>query len=353
MLIAFTAAFSVVFAFIAIWVYSFTTNTTQARLVSDMRIDAEQIATSVNGADFAAMTEQWQSLPPDTELSAADLGGTPHFTQMASELARLRTGTPAASMYSYYRDPAGTVRFGAIMGYDIDEATGVRPNGIAEDDSVAGFNDLLNGGLVQTTEQDAYVNDYGGWISAYTPIRDEAGAVVGAIGMDYPLTYVAEVQQSLRSTLIPVMIGSYAVLLLLVVLLATSLTRPLKRLTAATQRVAEGEYDLDVQAIVPNRFPDEMWTLAESFASMAMKVATRERTLTSEVRRLKVEIDHARREQAVKEITESDSFSDLMTKAARMRRRARGEPEDDEPGVEPVIEPEIEPEIEPGVETVP
>jgi methyl-accepting chemotaxis protein len=350
MLIAFTGAFTIVFAFIAIWVYSFTTNTTQARLVSEMKVDSEQVAESVSAADFAALVKQWEALPAGTEVTAAEMSDTAHFTEMAEELRQVRKGVPTASIYSYYRDATdGRLHFGAIMGYDFDESTGIRPAADAETDTDPGLIQLMNSGLEQTTEQDAYVNEYGGWISAYTPIRDADGTVVGGIGMDYPLTYVAEVQQSLRSTLIPVMIGSYAVLLLLVIVLATSLTRPLKRLTAATQRVADGEYDLDVQAIVPNRFPDEMWTLAESFASMAIKVATRERTLTSEVKRLKVEIDHARREQAVKEITESDSFSDLMTKAARMRRRARGEPEDDEPGVEPVAGLVVEP----GVETVP
>ena len=77
--------------------------------------------------------------------------------------------------------------------------------------------------------------------------------------------------------------------------------------------------------MVHTRFPDEMYTLAESFTSMAAKVAARERSLTQEVQRLKVEIDHARREEAVKQITESDSFAELARKAAEMRRRNRGE----------------------------
>jgi HAMP domain-containing protein len=328
MLIAFTGAFTVVFAFIAVWVYAFTTQTTQARLVAEMRVDAQNVAESITAADFATVIAQWEAAPDDQAVSSKDMVGTPHFQQMAEELRQVRNAVPTASIYSYYRDPADDrLHFGAIMGYQIDESTGIRPAADAEVDTDPALIDLMDRGLTQTTEQDAYVNEYGGWISAYTPVKDANGAVVGGIGMDYPLTYVAQVQQSLRSTLIPVMLGSYAVLLLLVVLLATSLTRPLKRLTTATQRVADGEYDLDVQAIVPNRFPDEMWTLAESFASMAAKVASRERSLTSEVRRLKVEIDHVRREQAVKEITETDSFSDLMTRAKEMRRRARGEDE--------------------------
>ena len=326
MLIAFTGSFTVVFAFIAVWVYSFTTNTTQDRLVYEMRADAEQAADSVSGDDFAALIAQWQGTVGPEGVSAAEFEQTPHFQQMAEELRQVRRGVPTASMYSYYRDPSdGHLRFGAIVGYDFDESSGIRPAADAEAGTDPSLLALLDGGLVETTEEEAYANEYGGWISAYTPIRNDAGEVVGAIAMDYPLAHVGEVQQSLRSVLIPVMAGSYAVLLLLVVLFATSLTRPLKRLTAASKRVAEGEYDLDVRAIVPDRFRDEMGTLAHAFANMAAKVGLRERSLVSEVRRLKVEIDHARKEQAVREITESDSFADLVAKAAEMRQRARGD----------------------------
>lgn len=143
--------------------------------------------------------------------------------------------------------------------------------------------------------------------------------------MDYPLTYVTEVQSGVQQRLYPVLGISYIVLLALVLALSTSLTRPLKRLTAATERIAAGEYDLDVQGMVRARFPDELYTLAEAVATMAAKVGARERSLTREVQRLKVEIDATRREEAVKEITETDFFSDLTSKAADMRRRIRGE----------------------------
>ena len=40
---------------------------------------------------------------------------------------------------------------------------------------------------------------------------------------------------------------------------------------------------------------------------------------------MKVEIDQARRVDAVREITESDSFAELALKAQEMRRRMRGD----------------------------
>ena len=69
-----------------------------------------------------------------------------------------------------------------------------------------------------------------------------------------------------------------------------------------------------------------MYELAESVARMAAKVGAREATLTREVQRLKIEIDYGRREEAVKEITESDAFNELTAKALEFRRRMREDP---------------------------
>ena len=46
----------------AVWVYTFTTDTTQARLVSEMQVDAEQVAESVSPDDLAALIAQWEVL---------------------------------------------------------------------------------------------------------------------------------------------------------------------------------------------------------------------------------------------------------------------------------------------------
>ena len=227
-------------------------------------------------------------------------------------------------MYSYFKDPAdGRLYFSASAGYLLDPQTGVTFK--VPVDEVVGPSSyaLMEQGLERTTNEPAYEDAFGSWISAYTPIRDADGVSIGGLGLDYPQTYVGLIQDGVRQQLFPVLAGSYIVLLLMVLMLSTTIARPLKKLTVATRRVADGEYDLDVRGIVQTHFPDEMATLAESFAEMAAKVAQRERSLTREVQRLKVEIDHARREEAVKEITESDFFSDLTAKAAELRRRAR------------------------------
>ena len=325
LLAAFAGAFTVVFVFLAIWIFQYTTNTTTLRLQTQLEDAAIGGSRTLDGDAFAKLIA---TVPPVEDPSnPVGLGypDTPEFTAIAQELYTINILVPDANPYTYFRDPVdGQLYFAVSAGAVVDPPIGVPykvpVSAIVNAETYA----LMEQGLTQTIRQEPYTDDYGSWISSYSPVYASDGTtVVGGIGVDYPLTYVSEVQQGVQQRLYPVLGISYIVLLALVLVLSTSLTRPLNRLTAATQRIAAGEYDLDVQSMVRTRFPDEMYTLAESVATMAAKVGARERSLTREVQRLKVEIDATRREEAVKEITETDFFSDLTAKAADMRRRIR------------------------------
>ena len=327
LLISFTTAFTVVFAFIAIWIFQYTTTVAKERLENELNRSALGGAATISAPEFVELNATVPAVPDGTYEYGLGYPDSPLYDLIARELFSIRQIVKDAKVYSYYLDPAdGKLYFSASGGYYVTpEPVGVQFKVPVIDVVDPATYAYMEQGLTATTEQKEYSDDFGNFISSYTPILDDAGTPVGAIGLDYPQSYVAEVQDGIRRQLFPVLGFSYIALLLLVLVLSTSLARPLRRLTAATGRIANGEYDLDVTGLVRTRFPDEMFTLAESFAEMAKKVGLRERTLTREVQRLKVEIDHTRREEAVKEITESDFFSDLTAKAAEMRRKARPE----------------------------
>jgi HAMP domain-containing protein len=323
MLTSFTVAFTLIFAGVWIWVYAFTTENSQHELAKEVELTAAKVAVTLDAAMLADFA---------TGVSAASVeqrrgefaGGRAHFEDLMVEYKDIVSSVPTAVLSTYYRDPSSNqLTYAATAGLPGEGAFG--PDvGLRVVDFVSPATlQLLEQGLSTTVSAPPYTDDYGDWISTFSPVRATDGTVVGGVELDYPLTYVEQIQGQLRSRLIPVMIVSYLALILLVLVLSTSLTRPIERLTTATQRIAEGEYELDVRAIVPNRFPDEILTLAVSVAAMAKKVAARERSLTREVQRLKVEIDEKRRDKSVREITESDFFADLTAKADQMRRKMR------------------------------
>jgi CheY-like chemotaxis protein len=68
---------------------------------------------------------------------------------------------------------------------------------------------------------------------------------------------------------------------------------------------------------------DALGQLARTFQKMAEEVAAREARLRAEVRELRIEIDEARQAQRVAEITGTDYFKDLRTRADDLRRVVR------------------------------
>jgi methyl-accepting chemotaxis protein len=110
------------------------------------------------------------------------------------------------------------------------------------------------------------------------------------------------------------------------VLLGRRLSKPVGVLTAAAVHIEANEPVDDEELARIGRSNDDVGRLARVFAKMAEQVVVRERRLREQVKALKVEIDHERRQRAVDEVTDTDFFRDLQGRAAEMRRRAKGEP---------------------------
>jgi CheY-like chemotaxis protein len=92
--------------------------------------------------------------------------------------------------------------------------------------------------------------------------------------------------------------------------------------TGAASALEGGVFDPASLEAVATR-SDALGVLARRFASMAEQVRAREEQLRREVRELRIEIDHARQAQRVAEITETDFFRDLRSRAGDLRREVR------------------------------
>jgi two-component system cell cycle response regulator len=95
---------------------------------------------------------------------------------------------------------------------------------------------------------------------------------------------------------------------------------------AAASAVEAGEFDaVSLEAVAAR--DDALGGLARTFARMADEVRAREARLQAEVRELRIEIDASRQSTKVAEITGSDYFKDLRSRAAELRRTV-GQEED-------------------------
>ena len=98
---------------------------------------------------------------------------------------------------------------------------------------------------------------------------------------------------------------------------------PLLRLTRAAQSVEAGELTpTQAGALKETKGSDEISQLSQVFGRMAQEVILREQKLRQEVELLRIEIDQAKKERQVAEITETDYFQELKVKAKKMRSRS-------------------------------
>jgi HAMP domain-containing protein len=366
LLVAFAAALTLMFAVLSVFTITYVTDAAQAKIQADIQQTANGTALAVNVPGVVQLLSDLPNYDPENPYPTTN----DQYTKFGGELFHVRELVPQARPYLYGVDPStgdlfwiATWEGRASPGGALEPGTPPPPAGGpnpppaggpgpgpsagpapapvtgptgptgAQEVGLVGYREPVSAsvdserlarmqdGLEAPIGQSPFTNEDGSWIAAYAPVVGDDGTVVAAVGVDYPLSYLEDVRSGAVRVVVPLLLSGYVGLLLLVLVVSTWLTRPLKRLTVATTRIAEGEYDLDLSEVLKTRFPDEMAVLAESFTTMAEKVRIRERTLTQQVRQLRVEIDAAKREQAVAEITESDYFASIAAKADAMRRR--------------------------------
>ena len=95
------------------------------------------------------------------------------------------------------------------------------------------------------------------------------------------------------------------------------------RVTEAAATVEEGKFTPESLITVAAR-GDELGRLARVFQRMALEVRAREERLRQQIQQLRIEIDEAKKNQQVAEITETEYFHDLREKARTLRNKVRG-----------------------------
>lgn len=119
---------------------------------------------------------------------------------------------------------------------------------------------------------DIYEKDGQKWLSAYAPITNSKGKIVGLLAIDYPVRLLDKRAQKKLYW-----IGFYAdigflVALFLSLLLARTITNPLKKVVEGTRRIQRGEYE----PIPEVKSSDEVGLVASSFNQMVKELRERE-----------------------------------------------------------------------------
>jgi HAMP domain-containing protein len=158
-------------------------------------------------------------------------------------------------------------------------------------------------------------------LEVVTPMTDTHGRRIATALVSLPIAHVrAEMSRKLQLAVVVAVIV-LGVGVLASVVLARRVTGPVARLTAASAAVQAEAFQPETLAEVASR-DDELGCLARVFLHMAREVQAREQRLKQQVQQLRIEVDVARRERQVAEITGTDYFQELQQRAGDLRRRA-------------------------------
>jgi HAMP domain-containing protein len=313
LLLGFTILFTLVFAGAYYWFYSFITQQAIEHIRVDMLDTLNLGIQGVDGDEFADMARN--AKPEASGMPDSD----PRYQRHQGWIEKIQAVDHRASPYTFV---ATDKPYEVLWIADIFRK--IRPADQTKfRDSYDSSTSLLYNGLKETTiRMTPQPDQWGTWVSAYGPIRNSKGEIVGGFGVDFRYDYVLEVQQQVLNNVGIAFLVTYITLFILIFAYSRVLTRPIVVLTRATRRIAEGEYDINLATMTGGFFRDEIGVLAQMFQIMTNKVREREQILIRQVEELKIEVDEAKSKKQVKEIVESDFFQQLEAKARRMRDRS-------------------------------
>jgi signal transduction histidine kinase len=254
---------------------------TLKHLQEQLQTAANALALEVNPSDFAKLS----GIPSDTLL--------PEYKTIHDKIARFTKanrylGFDDDNVYAFKWIARDTMRF-AVMFYSQYVGT---PYQIRPEMEYAFRNR-------SSSYTGIYEDENGVWVSAYAPILDSSGVVLGLIEVDFKNNfYLVQLSEKQRSVLTASMIA-VAFGAVLSFLLAFLITKPIQRITDAVLAFSKGDKSQRVQELSN----DEIGDLAAAFNAMAKEISERDR-VTEEIRKQRLEETVAALNESNKELGE-------------------------------------------------
>ncbi len=296
LLIGFTLIFSVVFAIAFYWFYTFASTQALTRIQQDLLDTLNGASQEVSGDVLQglikegkpnAQGEAWlavanadenetPNLPALRDVAQANFGKAsmigfsddPRYQQLMDQLQTIHNIEPRAWPYIFVKTEGErhiTYIADLWARYDPSKATPFMFT-ITSKKSYKGLYELTLR-LDSDGNFTPYTDQWGQWVSAYAPIKNTQG--MAAIGIDFSADYVYQVQNAIRSQVVTAFAVAYLGLFVLVFLVSSALTKPIVKLTLATDALGDGDYSQNLSGMKSaGRFSDEIVKLTDVFAVM-------------------------------------------------------------------------------------
>lgn len=150
--------------------------------------------------------------------------------------------------------------------------------------------------------------------TAYEPISDIEGKIIGMLYVGMLESPYVDLKRRVVFVLLGITFFTGALLLLIAYFTLSKITKPIKDLVFATQKVAEGDLSFSVET----KSCDEIGVLAESFNKMTLSLSLYEKKLKNFAKTLEEKVEERTRELKIaqKQLTQSEKLASLGKMAA-------------------------------------
>lgn len=299
-LLLFTFAFTVLFSMGFYWFYTFTIERAKEDLYASMETMAEAAATNIDGDMHQALVED-----PDYDPDQGWPEGMAdaRYWEIAAWLYDVHLSSDGkAFLYTYIEKEPGVVMFVASHGAVLDPVDGAEFGWLYEPQPPS----LILEGMKQgTLSTEVVEDDWGEWVSYFEPIRNSAGEIVGAVGVDHRPSEIIELENRLQRLFFQVYGIGYILLMGMVFFTTNRVTAPIESLTEAAEKMSGGEYKQ--LALREGVIVDEVVRLEQVFNEMVEKVQAREvrlEDMSEKLERARAQLQELSRQLMVERETE-------------------------------------------------
>ncbi len=269
LLIGFTVVIAIFYTSAYHWFYQFAVNRAVQRIREDLVGTLKGAIAGIDGDQFEALSKI--TLPPGQHEPLDN----PLYTAHQNWLYRVSLVENRANPFTFIR---GQKPYEVRWIGDVSRIIRSCPKTAFQESYTAdpAKTDLYRGLTEIAVLTNPYTDVWGTWISAFGPIKNSRGKVVGALGIDFKADYVLAIQQSIRNVMFISFVCVYGSLATLIYLVAGVVTRPLNKLQLVARRIGQGDYGPDLAVLNRTLFPDETDILARAFQEMVNNIQTRE-----------------------------------------------------------------------------
>jgi len=277
-IIIFSTIFTVVFFGVFYWLYTFISDLVFDTLYENLLAVAHFTADNLDGDIHQALYENPNY---DASLEWPEGMEDERYWEMAHWLYSVHQSNPRAFLYTYVSPEPGVVEFIVSHGAVTDPVGGAefKAQYIPSTPSV-----ILNGLKDETLSTNIVQDEWGSWVSGFVPIYNSSNQIVAAVGVDYQANDIIELQNTIKSMVVPSFSIAYLVMVTLVGVISNRITTPLIALSKGAAQIGEGHYEL-TETKKPS-LQDEVSTLSKAFNHMLEQVRLRENKLKELAARL-------------------------------------------------------------------